>query len=196
MPDVRAADDRHRAAHSRNLYPGGLCRRQPRLQRERCVGATTEERGYPNRSCLLMRGTSRAHQAEISQEAVRTSETPRRRSALDGRWFPGQASRSAGCWHCDLASGRRGQQSGSPQHDLCLVQHDLRSAWPVRCAAELRHTRSRRRRDAPPCSDAFVPGVRPLRADPARRAEVRVVTRVQEKRPIRHGISGHAPGFT
>ena len=58
MPDVRTADDRHRAAHSRNLYPGGPCRRQPRLQRERCVGATTEERGHPNRSCLLIRGTS------------------------------------------------------------------------------------------------------------------------------------------
>ncbi len=56
-----------------------------------------------------------------------------------GRCFPGQAGRSAGSPHRALASGRRGQQQSSsrrsPQHDLCLVQHDLavRLACPLRC---------------------------------------------------------------
>ena len=45
--------------------------------------------------------------------ALQADSTNRRRQRwtsadTDGPWLPGQASRSAGSLHCDLASGRRG----------------------------------------------------------------------------------------
>ena len=85
----------------------------------------------------------------------------------------GLALESGGRPHRALASGRRGQQSSSrrsPQHDLCLVQHDLavRLACPLRCRITPYYIKAAALRSAAP--GIARGGLRPLGADPPRRA--------------------------